>query len=107
MAFWKKIDQSIKVIFGIILGILGFVFFAIFGKKPGVKDLLEQEKVRIAKEIEIAQAENEKEENKEKLEVLKKEEEAVREKIKLIESGKVSETASIEELDDFFDSRGF
>lgn len=107
--FFKKVGNQIKIVVGVLLGILGFIFFFFFrNNTEKLKDLLEDELEMVKSEIEIAKINEDLEDNKEKLESLQEREKKLREKIKAIEEGNDDpEYLTDEELDEFFDSRGF
>jgi len=103
MGFFGKISEKFKIIIGVVLGILGFIFFGILRKNTISKDELEGELEAVKSETKIILLEEDKEANKEKLEELKIKEDEIREKITEI---KLAEEEQ-QKLDDFFDDRGF
>ena len=104
---FKKIGEKVAVVLGVIMSIAGFIFY-FFQRKPSVKNLLEEQLGRVTSEIEIANIEVEKDKNIDKIKILQDKEAEIRGKIKEIENGEISEEdVSIEELDSFFDKRGF
>jgi Tfp pilus assembly protein PilO len=109
MDFLKKVGLKIKVFFGVVLGLLGMVFFFFVKEKLSAKEELKYELDKVKTEIEIKKSEEETEESVKKLEELKVEEDKIREKIKIIEEREVKgqKELSLEELDKFFDERGY
>jgi len=109
MKFLKKLGTKIKVIFGVLIGIIGFIVFLFIDKKVRAKDKLKYELSKVESEINIANLEKDSEEKEVRIENLKKEEALIREKISFIEKKEVEEGVELttSELDDFFDNRGF
>lgn len=109
MEFFKKIGLQVKIIFGAIAGFLGVLLFFFVRQKVRAKEHVQYELDRVKSEISITHLAEDSKEKEEKLEELKKEEVSIREKIEYIEKIEVEEKreVSIEELDAFFDKRGF
>lgn len=112
MTFLKQLGQKIKVILGVLAGLFGFILFYIIGVKVSekikAKDKMEYELARIESEKKITELQQNSEEKIIKLEELKAEEQVIREKIKVLqEYESQGQELSLEELDRFFDSRGF
>jgi hypothetical protein len=106
--FLKNIGFKIKLFFGAIVGFLGILLFFIIRGKIKAKEHLEFELERIKTEIEVTKLEEESEESLKKIETLAAEESKIREKIRFIEEREIKgEEVSLEELDKFFDDRGF
>lgn len=105
----EKINLTAKAIIGIIASIAAFFLFFFIRSKVSAKKEMAYRLEKVKSEIKIAELEAESDSKKEKLEELKKEEEQIRLKIKYIEEKESSENrdVTLEELDDFFDSRGF
>jgi hypothetical protein len=107
MNFLKKIGLKVKVALAAIVGVLGVIFYFVIRGKMRAKDQLSYELSRIKNEIEIAHLEKDTEENLKKIDELKKAENKIRKKIKLVEERETEVgDASLEELDDFFKNRG-
>ena len=109
MDFWKKISTKIKLIIAAIVSALGFVLFFFVREKIRAKDKMKYELAKVESELKIIHLESDSQEKKEKINKLKQEESLIREKIKYLENIEVKENreVSIEELDAFFDKRGF
>ena len=108
MEFLKKIGLKIQLAFGAIVGIIGIVLFFFIKEKIKAKDHLEFELEKVKTEMEIARLDEKSEESIKKIEELTKEESKIRDKIRFIEEKEIKgEEVSIEELDKFFDKRGF
>lgn len=109
MDFWKKISTTVKVIIASIASVIGFVLFFFVREKIRAKDKMKYELSRIESELKITNLKADSEEKKEKISQLKKEESLIREKIKYLETVETKENreVSVEELDAFFDRRGF
>jgi len=54
MNFFKKLGTKIKVIFGVLLGIFGFIAFFFVREKVRAKDQMAYDLERVESEIEIA-----------------------------------------------------
>lgn len=109
MEFLKKIGTKFKVVLATIASILGFVLFFFVRQKIRAKDKMKHELSRVESELKITHLENDSEQKKEKIISLRRQEMSIREKIKFLEEVEVKENReiSIEELDSFFDKRGF
>lgn len=108
MKFLKKISLKIKIAFGIILGVVSFILYALVRSKMKAKDKLDYELAKLKSEMEIAKLEEETEDNLIKLEELKQKEDTIRKKIAILEQEEFEgREVSVEELDQFFKDRGF
>jgi hypothetical protein len=108
MEFFKKIGIKVKVIFGAITGFLGVVLFFFVRSKIQARDKLEFELERVKSEMEIARLDEKSEESLKKIEELHAEEGKIKDKIRFVEEKEIKgEKVSIEELDRFFNERGF
>ena len=105
--FLKKISLKTKVFMSIIFSIIVFFLVVIFRIKLSNKKMLEYELSKIRHTIELERLKNEESANLKKISDLEKEEEDILNKIKEIENIETSGTVTNEELDDFFDKRGF
>lgn len=108
MNFLKKVGLKIKIAAIFIFGILSMVLFFMIRSKMRAKDSLNYELSTLEHELKIAELDRDKDESLNKIEELKEKERIIKKKIKAIENNE-SEIgdASLEELDDFFKSRGF
>lgn len=109
MDFWKKISTKVKLIIAAIASALGFGLFFFVREKIRAKDKMKYELSKVRSEIKLAHLEADSIEKKQKMNELRKEEILIREKIKYLEDIEIKENreVSIEELDAFFDKRGF
>jgi hypothetical protein len=104
---WDKISSKIKLIFGAIVGIFSFIFLLGFGKKITSKKILENELDKIKKELELEYLNTKQNDNIERIEELERKKEEIKRKIEEIGEEETGGDTTKEELDDFFDSRGF
>lgn len=107
MQFLKKIGIKVKLFFLFILGIISFILYLNISGKLKAKDKVKHDLAVLESEIKLAELEKDSEEKTVKIEMLKKDEIIVKEKIKVLEEMEFEgKEVSLEELDDFFDSRG-
>jgi hypothetical protein len=105
--FFKGIGLKIKLILGAIIGIFGFISIFLLRKKINARQILELELKKIRGEIEIEKAQEEIDRNDEKLLGLEGRIKEIKEEIKELEKVEARDNVSNEELDEFFDDRGF
>lgn len=106
---FKTIGAKIKLVLGVIAGIFGFFLFFFVRQQIRAKEKVQYDLEKVTSEIELAKLETDSKERKKKIESLKEQEYLIREKIDYIEKVETIEKreVSIEELDAFFDKRGF
>jgi uncharacterized membrane protein YgaE (UPF0421/DUF939 family) len=105
----SKISNKVKALIGIIIGVLGVFTFVFIKNKIQIKEKMNYDLSKVKTELEMLNLEKDSSEKKRKLESLKSEEETIKKKIAYIEKIKIEEKRDVtmEELDEFFDSRGF
>ena len=106
-SLFSAISMRVKVITGALLGLFGIISYFIFKTKSNDKEILEFELKKVRQEIEIEIAQEEIDTNNDKLESLHVRAEEIVKEIKKIEEPDFDREISKEELDDFFDKRGF
>ena len=105
--FWEKFSLKMKVIAGAIVGLFGFFAVIFISKKINAKQILELELENLEERIKIKQTEDNIAANNSEIIKLEKKASIIKKEIEDINSGKKSEFVTKEELDNFFDSRGF
>ena len=105
--FWEKFSLKMKVIAGAIVGLFGFFAIIFISKKINAKQILDLELKNLEERIKLKQTEEDISENKTELIELEKKASIIKKEIEDINSGKKSEFVTKEELDNFFNSRGF
>ena len=105
--FFCSLGIKVKLFFGAIVGIFGFVAIFLFRKNINSRQILELELEKIKKEIEIEKLQSEININDEKLLMLEGKEAELKKQIKELNEFKPREKVTEEELDEFFDDRGF
>lgn len=105
--FFKGIGLKVKLILGAIIGIFGFISIFLLRKNINSRQILELELKRVREEIEIEKAQEEIDRNNEKLIVLEGRAEELKGEIEELKKFEPREDVSKEELDKFFDDRGF
>lgn len=105
--FWENFSLKIKVIAGAIIGLLGFFAVIFISKKVNAKQILELELENLEERIKIKLAENNVTANNSEIIELENKASIIKKEIEDINFGKKSEFITKEELDSFFDSRGF
>ena len=106
-SFFKAISLKTKLVLGIIASTFGFIALYMFQSKWSDKEILKLELEKVRAEIEIEAAQEDININNHKLEALQvRADEIVKEIIEL-EGPDPEKKVSREDLDDFFDKRGF
>jgi len=109
--FFKSLFNSIslktKFILGIIASVFGFIVVQMFRKRVNDADILELELEKVRAEIEIEMNQEKIVENNHKLEALQARADEIVREIAEIEKPDPEKEVSDEELDEFFDKRGF
>lgn len=105
--FFKSLTLKVKAVLFAAFGIFGFISIFLFSKRLNERKILELELKKVRKQIEIEKAQEEIDKNEEKIFDLEEQEKLIREQIETLEAKKPRESVTDEELDDFFDSRGF
>ena len=106
-SFFKGIGLKIKLILGALLGIFGFISIFILSKRFNAREILELELKKVRDEIEIEKAQEEIDVNDEKILTLESRIEELKNEIEALDAIEPRENVSKEELDEFFDERGF
>jgi len=109
MEWFKKLNIKFKIAVGLIGMFIGMLLFMTAKRKFLAKDKLKFELARVTHESELAHLEKDAKAREKKLEVLREQKGAILRKIDVIEAQEVEigREMSVEELDSFFDSRGF
>jgi cell division protein FtsL len=105
--FFKSIGLKVKIILGAIVGIFGFVSIFLLRKKMNARQILELELKKVREEIEIEKTQEEIDRNDGKILLLEGRIEEIKTEIKELEEFEARDSVSNEELDEFFDDRGF
>jgi predicted negative regulator of RcsB-dependent stress response len=106
-SFFKAISLKTKLVIGIIVGVFSFVAFQMFRKTMNDADILELELKKVREEIEIEKAQEEIDINNHKLDALEIRADEIVKEIAEIEKPDPDKEVSDEEIDKFFDDRGF
>lgn len=106
-SLWENFSLKIKLIVGAALGLFGFFTIIFISKKINAKQILELELKNLEERIKIKQTEEDIASNNSEIIDLEKKASIIKKEIEDINSGKKSEFITKEELDNFFDSRGF
>ncbi|MAG24547.1 hypothetical protein CMI47_03110 [Candidatus Pacearchaeota archaeon] len=105
--FFKSIGLKVKLILGAIVGIFGFISIFLLRKKMNARQILELELKKVREEIEIEKTQEEIDRNDVKILLLEGRIEEIKLEIKELEEFEARDSVSDEELDEFFDDRGF
>ena len=105
--FFEAISTKAKLIIGAVVGFAGFMMFFFISKKVNAKKILELELDRLEHEINIKNTSKDISHNKDEILALEKKADLIKREIEDMGSGKSPKHISQEELDSFFDSRGF
>tara|TARA_B100000131_G_scaffold286880_1_gene297134 strand:+ start:5747 stop:6085 length:339 start_codon:yes stop_codon:yes gene_type:complete len=106
-SFFGRITTKIKLVFAGIAAAVGFIFIVIFNRRSNQVKMLKHELKTIRSEIEIQKASEDIEENNNRIEELEILESDIKRKILELDGRPVSDEVTNEELDKFFDDRGF
>jgi hypothetical protein len=101
------ISLRIKLILGFLAGIFSFLALFFISKNTNSKKIMELELKKVREEIEIEKAKVEIDNNNERLIDLENRAYKIKEEILRISSKEPIGEVSREELDEFFDTRGF
>lgn len=104
---FDSISAKAKIIISAILGVFGFIAFFVFQRKKLDKEIFDLEIKKAKEEVEIEHAQKAIEENKKEISNLDDQAEKIIEEINNVEKPDANRDVSNEELDDFFDKRGF
>ena len=107
ISLFSKITTKIKFILAGIAAVIGFVFVVIFNRKANQVKMLRHELKTIRSEIEIEKASEDIEENDARIAELETLESDIKKKILELDGKTVSTDITNEDLDKFFDDRGF
>jgi len=105
--FFESISLKLKLIFGTIVGVFGFIAVFLLRKNINNREILELELKKVREEVEIEKAQEEIDRNDDKILLLEKKIEKIKKEIKELEELESTNDVSEKELDDFFDDRGF
>lgn len=105
--FFSDLTMKVKVVIGAVLSILGLVSVFLFAKNMNQRKILELELKKVRKKIEIEKTQEEIDKNSEIIASLEDKEAMILEQLKELEDTSPREEVSKEELDEFFDERGF
>ncbi len=106
-AFFKSISLKVKLIVGALIGVFGFISVFLLKRNMNSRQILELELKKLREEIEIERAKEEIEKNNEKLKTLEDRAEEIKSNIEELDNFEPRDKVSKEELDKFFDDRGF
>lgn len=105
--FFKGVGLKVKLIFGAIVGIFGFISIFLLRKKINSRAILELELKKAREEFEIEKAQEEIDRNDGKILLLEERIKDLKEEIEKLDEFEARKEVSEEELDEFFDERGF
>jgi len=105
--FIKNLSAKLKLAIGAIITLFGMILFFKSRSSNNIKKILEYELKKVRSEIEIEKAKESVSVNNDAIDKLEEKERVIRDKIKEIESSDTPEEVTLDELDDFFESRGF
>ena len=113
-SFFSNIGLKAKLVIGAIVGVFSFIIFHLLRSRMNDKAILELELKKVKEEIEIEKAQEEIDLNNVKLKSLEERAVEIKKEIKELEEKEekrkveaLEEEVSHEELDKFFDDRGF
>jgi hypothetical protein len=103
----KGLSLKVKLIFGAIIGIFSFILVFVVQKRMNARQILELELEKIRTELEIEMVQKDIDFNQEKINALELREDEIRGQLKELDELEPRESVTNEELDEFFDDRGF
>ena len=107
ISIFSKVTTKVKLLFAGIATAVGFIFIVLFNRKANQVKMLKHELKTIRSEIEIEKASESIEKNDVRIAELEGLEGDIKRKILELDGKSVSEEVTNEELDKFFDERGF
>ena len=109
MEWFKKLNIKFKIALGVLGLFLGMFLFITLRKKFLAKDKLNYELAKNSHEIELTHLEKDEAAKRERLNTLQEEKEKILRQIDIVEAQEVElgREMSVEELEGFFNSRGF
>ena len=107
ISIFGKVTTKVKLLFAGIATAVGFIFIVLFNRKANQVKMLKHELKTIRSEIEIEKASESIEKNDVRIAELEGLEGDIKRKILELDGKSVSEEVTNEELDKFFDERGF
>lgn len=109
MEWFKKLNIKLKIALGVLGLFLGMFLFLTLRKKFLAKDKLNYELAKNTHEIELTHLEKDEQVKRERLQTLQEEKEKILRQIDVVEAQEVElgREMSVEELEGFFNSRGF
>lgn len=112
--FWASVGRAfdnlslkIKLFIAGVIGFFGIISYFLFKKNINSREILELELKKVKEEIEIEKNQEQIDVNQEKIVDLESRAEEIKREIIKIEKPDVDREISREELDEFFDKRGF
>ena len=105
--FISNLGIKVKLFFVAIFSFFGMILFFRIRNQNNINEMLKYELEKVRSEIEIERAKEAVSINDGKILKLEEKEAAIRKKIEEIENAESIEDVSLEELDKFFDDRGF
>ena len=106
-AAFDRLSAKVKIIIAAIVGFFGLIAYFVFRKNINSKEILELELKRVREEIEIEKSQEEIDDNSKKIVDLEARAEEIKREIVKIEKPDLDREVSKEEIDEFFDKRGF
>ena len=102
-----SLGAKVKLIIAGIVGILGFIAIFVMRKNMNARQILELELKKIRTELKIEQKQKDIDLNEQKIKVLEDRESEIKKELEELDRESPRESVSKEELDEFFDERGF
>jgi hypothetical protein len=102
-----SLPAKIKLIVAAVIAVVGFVAVFVLRKGSNAREILELELKKVRTEIKIEQKQKDIDLNESKIRTLEERESEIREQLKELDSIEPRKNVSNEELDEFFDDRGF
>ena len=104
----KTISIKWKLIVAAIIGVVGFLSVVFLRAKTNTKQSYQYKLVKVTHDLEVKRLEEKSDKNLEELSALDKKKEVIKQQIAHIENKQLKgEDVTTEELDAFFDKRGF
>jgi hypothetical protein len=106
--FFSKISIEAKLIMSGAIAVVSFILIVVLRGKANTKSALEYELSKVKHDIEIGHLKKQDTKVDGKLSKLKEKEKELKEKIEFVKKKELKgENVTLEELDNFFDKRGF
>lgn len=106
--WFERLSLQAKIIITSITGFIAFAFYLFVQGKINLRSSFKYKLEKVRSDLKIKKLKKDEEQNAEEIKILEDKEKQILEKIKFVEEKEASgEEVTIEDLDKFFEERGF